>query len=275
MCFQMLGGLGGDRLKAMLFAVLAGMVLFWNENQVDVSVIQESAIEIDSQEVGADTALSGKLVSVSGPLRTDELIGDDLFLKPDQFIVVNRTVEMYRSVRKSGSSQTVRYEYKWTRDLDPSLAPAVELEGQTKTAQTAAIGAYSFDPATVDFNLLSRLELHSQNLHDLDQNYKIVDNYIFIPSQGPGDYRLPVPGDIRVSYYVAHTDSYGTLFGQVSGNRIEPFLGQTGNRLFNLYLGTKEKAISTEHSGYIVKKWFFRIAAFLALSVAVVALIKK
>jgi len=97
----------GNRIIKSIKGIFFGFILFiasfgvlyWNEGRIDFSNIAKTAIEINSQTL-ADSSLNGKLVSVSGLVTTDQTIGDDLFLKPDKFIAIERRVEMYAWVEE-------------------------------------------------------------------------------------------------------------------------------------------------------------------------------
>src|SRR3989344_7236300 len=98
----------GSRIINSIKSVVIGLILFvvsfgllyWNEGRVDLSSITKTATEISSATVSTDTSLSGKLISMTGDVNSDQIIGDNLFLNPDKFIAVEREVEIYSWIEK-------------------------------------------------------------------------------------------------------------------------------------------------------------------------------
>lgn len=72
-------------LLGIIFIIISLVILFVNEGRVDLSQIAETAIEISSETVANDPEIEGKLVSTTGKVNSDEVIGDNLFLNPNRF----------------------------------------------------------------------------------------------------------------------------------------------------------------------------------------------
>lgn len=75
----------------ILFA--AFFLLIWNEGKSDVNQLAENAIYIDSMT--SSNQHIGQLVTTTGLISSNELLSDNLFLKPSPFIALARAVEMY------------------------------------------------------------------------------------------------------------------------------------------------------------------------------------
>lgn len=290
----------GSRIINSIKGVVVGIILFvasfgllyWNEGRVDLSKIVKTAIEIDSQ-TSADASLNKKLVSVSGVVNSDELIGDNLFLKPDKFIAVERKTEMYAWVEKKetrtrtdiGGAETTEttysYHKSWTErpELSSNFKypeghenPPKPLDSYTKKATAATIGIYSFDPQRIDLPNFTKLPLNSQNVELNQEAILASDFYIFIRKSDSGTFESPQIGDLRISYDVLYPNFDGTIFGKLSGNKIEPYVDKDGNRLYRLFVGTREEGIATFRSEYTTLLWILRLVGFLMMWLGLMAL---
>ena len=107
---RIVNSIKGAVIGLILFAVSFG-VLYWNEGQVDLSKIAKTAIEVSSTTVNTNSSLRGKLVSTTGVVNSNQIIGDNLFLNPDKFIATEREVEMYswKETSKSNSQNKSRW----------------------------------------------------------------------------------------------------------------------------------------------------------------------
>jgi Transmembrane protein 43 len=159
-----------------LFISAAIYILHWNETRVNMEILAHESVDVNT----AGTK-QGKLVSVTGPMLTNLPLGDDRFLRPGNYAVVDRTVEMYSwkigeqkqtKKKKLGGSetQTTTYTYTkaWTKDpLDSSKSaynldssrvkyaamyrnPPKAIPDRLFKVNSARIGRY-----TVDMNALS------------------------------------------------------------------------------------------------------------------------
>lgn len=290
----------GNRIVNSIKGVVFGIILFvasfgllyWNEGRVDLSSIAKTATEINSQ-TSADASLNGKLISASGVVNSDQIIGDNLFLKPDRFMAVERKVEIYAWVEKKetrsrtdvGGSETTEttysYDKSWTERPESSNNfrypeghenPQKPLDNYTNKVTAATIGIYSFDPRSVDLPNFTRLPLNPQNV-ELSQGAILAsDSYIFIRKSESGTFESPQIGDLRISYSVLHPNFDGTIFGKLNGNKIDPYFDKDGNRLYRLFAGTREEGIATFRSEYTTLLWILRLVGFLMMWFGLMAL---
>ncbi|MEW5821205.1 MAG: TMEM43 family protein [Cyanobacteriota bacterium] len=119
----------GGILFGFLLFIAAFIVLFWNEWRADIGAIAETAVEIKA-DAAASSEHENMLVSLTGPLTTEENISDDMFLKEGNFLGLKRKVEMYAWVEDADTQQnknkngtttkktTYRYSKKWV--LNPA-----------------------------------------------------------------------------------------------------------------------------------------------------------
>lgn len=157
-----------ESIKGVAFGALLFLgsfwVLWWNEGRVDLSEVAKKAVEVKADSV--DKGAEGKLVSVTGDLKTDDKLEDPQFLKPGNYLRLEREVEMFAWVerrrsetnKKVGGGKEVKttatYEKKWTSDpqppskfLDPKdhENPSLSLERRVVSAEHANVGAYPFN----------------------------------------------------------------------------------------------------------------------------------
>lgn len=124
----------GNRLGNSFVAALLGVglfiasffILYWNEGRIDFSKIAKTAVEISA--TAPNSAAQGKLVSATGNITSKQKLGDQLFLKEGNYIVVDRQVETYAWVEEQktetkkslGGTETTTttysYDAKWTAD---------------------------------------------------------------------------------------------------------------------------------------------------------------
>lgn len=162
----------GTNLMESIKGVAVGGILFFasfwvlwaNEGRVDLSEIAKKSVEVKADSV--DKSAEGKLIAVTGELKTDEKLDDPQFLKPGNYLKLDREVEMFAWVerrrtetnKKVGGSKetktTATYEKKWTSDPQPPSKfmeprghenPPLTLERFSAAATSANIGAYSFN----------------------------------------------------------------------------------------------------------------------------------
>ncbi|MHB8710372.1 MAG: TMEM43 family protein [Minisyncoccota bacterium] len=282
----------GNRIVNSIKGVIVGLILFvvsfgllyWNEGRVDVSNIAKTAAEISSATVSADSSLSGKLVSTTGTVNSNQSIGDNLFLNPGTFIAVNRKVEMYSWVEKTdthtttnaGGSETTQTIYTYSKDWqeNPKSSssfnqpsghenPQKGLDSYTNKTTAATVGAYSFDPQSVALPDFSQLPLNSQNV-TLSSGATLANgSYLFIRKSTNGTFDNPQVGDLRISYHVLSPGFSGTIFGKLDGSKIDPYADQNGNNLYRLFIGTRDQAVATLHTEYTTLLWIVRLFGFL------------
>jgi len=324
-------GLGtrlGRSIKGIFFGIIlflaSFVVLYWNEGRVDVSRIAEDATEISATEQTEDA--QGELVYVRGMVKSDEKVGDGLFLEPGDYLAANRDVEVYAWVEKSssksetewGGSETTEttYEYvkEWTGNPSSSSGfkypeghenPTKGIEDADFTVESAKVGIYDLDMNKISLLSLSELTLNDEVIdlsveggneqsspeeenedeetvssgfvissddeeETVDQNQQkenqagvISGNYIFI---GEGSMGEPQIGDMRISYKVLKNDIEAAVIGKLDGQKISPYVDKdTDEKIYRMFDGTKDEAVSQMHSEYKMMLWIFRIIGFLMM----------
>lgn len=291
----------GSRIVNSIKGVVFGIILFvasfgllyWNEGRVDLSTIAKTATEISATSVSTDPSLNGKLISATGVFNSNKIIGDNLFLKPDRFIAAERKVEMYSWVEKSeshskknvGGSETTETTYTYTKDWkeNPQLSsdfkhpeehenPQKTLESVTNKVQNATLGAYQVEMSSVTLPQFTKLQLNQQNITLSQGTVLANDSYIFIGKNVSSSFDNPQIGDLRVSYSVLYPGNTATIFGKLDGGSISPYFDKDNNRLYRIFSGTRDEAISTFHSEYTFLLWIYRLAGFLMMWFGLLAL---
>jgi hypothetical protein len=144
-------------------------LLWWNEGRTDMSSVAKTAVVVPADGSKADG--EGKLVSITGDLKTRDQVGDPDYIKPGTHLAMNRKVEMYAWVETKetktekqlggGSKETTtwKYDLKWT-DVPKSGDDFEHPEGHTNPPQPVAshkwfakdgeVGAFEFAPSDIE-----------------------------------------------------------------------------------------------------------------------------
>ena len=282
---RIINSIKGVVIGLILFVVSFGL-LYWNEGRVDLSNIAKTATEISSATVSTDSTVSGKLISTSGNVNSDQVIGDNLYLNPDKFIAAEREVEMYSWIEKSeshsktntGGSETTETTYTYSKGWEENPKstsnfkhpeghenPQKSLDSYTNKVTAATIGVYNLDPQSVTLPNFSQLPLNSQNITLSDGATLANDSYLFIKKSEGGTFDSPQVGDLRISYHVLRPGFDGTIFGKLSGSKIDPYFDQDGNNLYRVFIGTRDQGIATLHTEYTTLLWILRLVGFLLM----------
>jgi Transmembrane protein 43 len=120
----------GNKFSSSLFGVILGFILFfgsffllyWNEGRLNLSEIAKQSVEI-SATLPNQKAI-GKFVSTTGTIRSNEVLGDNLFLLPGKYSIIDRTVEMFswkedsetRIEKRLNGSETRTTTYTYTKE---------------------------------------------------------------------------------------------------------------------------------------------------------------
>lgn len=251
----------------LLFVVI--IFLSWSENKTDLSNIAKDAITIPSNKITEDASLKGQLVSITGVAKTDELIGDGLYLKPGKYIAVRRKVEMYAWHTKRGTFASLSWKE------NPKKYPAIGYENPPKTIEStvnfvtlATIGKYKFFPEQAILPEFTRLKLNKDIL-DLDDNAVMInEDYIFVKNNPDSTPENPKLGDLRISYYVLYSDFLqGTLLGALYDDLISQYIDEQGNIIYRLS-NSEEDPVEKYHEEFSFELWLSRFILFCVTTLA-------
>jgi hypothetical protein len=262
-------------------------VLYWNEGRVDFSQVAKTAVEISA--TSPNSSAIGQLVSTSGVITSDELVGDNLFLNPGKYIAVQRNVEMYAwreekhtETRKSmlGGSETkittYKYNKTWAENPEKSSAfkysqthynPGKAIPNFTNRVLHAKVGVYSLDMSSIELPTPDQVKLNHQNTK-LINNIALGEDYLY---KGNGTLQNPQIGDLRIQYYVLPIGTNVTVFGMLgSNNRITAYIHKNKDQLYRLFSGSKQEAISTLKTEHTIFTWIMRLVGFMMMWIGLI-----
>jgi hypothetical protein len=249
---KLVGSIVGFIFGLLLLAA-SSIGLFWNEGRAVTTArsLDEGAHQVVS--VPADRVApenEGKLVHVTGPLRTAAPLADGEFGVTVQGAVLVRHVEMYQwkeeqrteTHKNFGGSEerttTYTYEGTWSSHrIDSSRFkqsgksnPQMRYQSVMVAAKDATLGAFrpgdsvlrrmaAKETLPVDTALESRIREHAGKA-------QIVDGVIYLGA----DPAKPAIGDLRISYRVARPDT-ATIIGRQAGADFATFQTKAGDAL--------------------------------------------
>ncbi len=280
-----------ESIKGVVFGIilfLAAFVVLWiNEGRTDMSKVAiKNTVPVNAAVL--DVANEGKGVSVTGMLTSYETIGDTEFLNPGKYLVLTRNVEMYAWVEKSeskteknvGGSETTTTTYTYVQEWTSSPAdsstfqdpnghtnPSMMYQNQTFYVNTASVGVYPVNIQGLSLPGGSEVVLNASMVNPRYTGM-INGNYIFIKPTGYGYYggnTGPTVGDMRIHYTALASDINVTVFGQLIGGQIVPFLYKGENKLYHARGGTREEAIATLSQEHKTVGWILRLVGFLMM----------
>lgn len=254
-------------------------VIWWNEGRANLAQVAAESIPATAGSI--DAANEGKFVAVTGDLVATEPIGDAPYLKPGDYLQLERTVEMFAWDEESrsetrdkvgGGSETVTeytYETKWTTSPENSANfkqpnghtnPALTVEGKTLLAPGANLGAFGLDLSELTLPSGATIALSHQTV--LTDAAKLDGNYLFI---GQGTQSAPQVGDIRIAYTAVDSPAAVTVFGQQRGERLTPYLYEKSSTFFRALNGDRNAAIQELQTEHTIITWLLRGAGFLMI----------
>lgn len=267
-------------------------LLYWNEGRVNVANIARTAVEVPaSGDVSAE--LDKSAVYTSGNLTSDEQLGDE-YLVPGDYLVLQRNVEMFsweeeetttRTTTTGGSeTKETTYTYKQVWDSNPEDStkfqaqvghenPLMTINENHLNSTNAKIGDYQIDLNSAQLPPLKDLTLSQNNI--IEQSGVQLGNNQFLFS-GIGTLAAPQIGDIRISYSVISNPLNSVVvFGQLnqSNSSIDPFYGDKETKLYRIFEGTRETAISTMQNEHTTLSWGLRVVGFFLMWMGLMTLL--
>lgn len=266
----------GGKIIGALFGlalfVSSFFVLWLNEGRINYGKVAQNSLAVSAAALNAN--LEGQLVAANGDLTTTETLGDPIFLQPNDYVQLNRTVEMYAwdEQEKTDSDDNYYYEYTtvWTQYPEDSSQfydsgyhnPPMPHQSQTFTVSTAQLGVYQVDPRALTYPEAIPLDLTLERLQVELSNNKDITNtgeYLYI---GFNTITEPDVGDLRISFSAIPQIQNVTLFGVVAGNAILPYRVQEGKSLYRLFFINRESAIQQMEQEYKTALWLTRLGGF-------------
>ncbi len=271
----------GRKVGGVLAGVFFGLALFvgsvvllWvNEGRTDLSKIARRATPVAPDRAGSEAqgllvAITGEPV-VEGPAR-DPLTGAS---GSGDYLMLQRTVEVYAWKERQGENDTYAYETEWTSSPADSSRfeyplghtnPPLPFPSETFYADRASIGNLTFDPERLR-HLPAAEPIPFPQQSDLPAGLYLSGTYLY---SRHGAWNSPQVGDVRISYTAVPADeTVSTLYGLLQGDRIEPYLDD-GDVLYGLWRGNHDEAMATMHQAYLFQGWMMRIGGLLMMWIA-------
>lgn len=307
----------GARINNSLRGIVIGILCFffsfliltWNEGHADLAQVAKNTVQISSSY--PNRAHIGKLVSATGIITSDKLLGDNLFLRPGKYIAIARAVEMYSWVETQstetktnlGGSETQRKTFTYTKEWIDSewilnrpnsstnsssfrypenhRNPKKSVQNAAYKVSSAKVGIFNLDMASIqlpsansvyeafDSNVMVSNEgvptpnpiIPTRNIIVL-QRAKLAGNYLY---KGAGSQTRPRLGDLRIRYAALNANTNVTVMGKLnSSNSISTYIHSNNHRLFRIFPGTKEQAVSRLNREDVFT-WILRLCGFVVM----------
>ncbi len=255
---------------SILAFISATAILWTNEGRVDFGRIGAGSIPLETAAI--DPGVADAFVAANGVLVGDAPVGDGSFLRPGNWLEVQRLVEMYaweekaKSDASSGTRTPDDYEYRTARSDEPADSsafaapadhanPSLTVSGGTFRPESGHIGAYVVDLRSLDLPDPAPLILEREAVV-LREERTLSGEYIFI---GKGRLEQPQVGDLRLRFQTVAGGKQATLFGQVDGNGIGPYFHRERNRLYRTFFSGRADALAEMSAEYRFALWGMRV----------------
>ena len=303
----------GSRMMGSFTGVLFGILLFfgafvvlWMNEGRSVQTAQalaemeKTAISLSAPEVA--TANEGKLIHVSGPAKTAEVLNDPTFGVSANVIKLVREVEMYqwdeRSQSKTreklgGGEETVTtytYEQKWSSTVEDSAAfkkpeghsnPEMLYQRKEFAAGDVVLGGFKLSPgliARIDSN--QDLTLTQDDLAklrgEIASRAQLGDGYLYIGKNGNFNPTALQVGDYRIRYRIAPAEMLVSIIAKQVADSFEPYQAKNGRAVELLQTGAVSVAgmIAAAEAENKLFTWILRLVGFLMIFIGLVLILK-
>lgn len=290
--FQRLGNSIKDVLVGLIIFVLAFPLLVWNEGRAistHRSLQEGASVVVSADANNLDASLDGKLIHISGELRTPSVLTDETFAISEQAIKLRRVVEMYqwieskesKTVEKFGGSTETTTTYTYNKDWSERLIDssqfvesagrqnpsAKSLESEEQLASLVSLGVYTLPERLLrSLSDYQRLNLKDEWLRSLpyakQEQWQLFNNY-FYQSSDPSN---PSVGDLRVWYQVVRPGMVSVIASQ-KGDQLEPYRTSKGQSIEMIRLGnvSAEEMFQGAIAGNQLTTWLARVFGFLLM----------
>jgi len=240
-------------------ALIVGMIglLFWNEGravQTEKALAEGAGAVVLVENAPIDPANEGKLIHVTGPVVSGQVLTDDAFGIAAEGIRLVRTVEMFQWVEKEssekkttlgGGEETVT-TYTYTKDWkegrvdssdfkqpDNHQNPQAALDSQTFQIDDGRLGDFVLTESVLDdLGGAENYPIKSADLgavtaaNPLGVPLSLIDGIIFA-SANPTSPRV---GDLRIAYQLIPLGDISVI-AQQSGDNFTPYQTRAGDKL--------------------------------------------
>lgn len=277
-----------ERIKGAFMGILVGLLLipgsafllFWNEGravQTARSLAEGSGLVTAAPADRVDTALEGRLIHLSAPLRVTQPLRDAEFgVTANGAVRLVRSVEMYqwkeeqRSETRSrlGGGQETVTTYSYTRawaseQIDSSrfrqgegrTNPAMRFQARETVATDARLGAFTLTDAQLrGFGEAQPIALDAATM-PARPGARVVDGVLYL-GQDPASPRV---GDMRIRFAQVPAQE-ASLIARQAGTGVAPYQTRAGDALFLLRAGnqTAQQMIQAAEAENRLLTWILR-----------------
>lgn len=293
----------GSSIKGMLvgglMVVIAFPVLFWNEGRAvkTYKTLKEGSgavISVVAEPI--DPANEGKLVHVTGPATTTEVLKDTVFDHSGALLRLKRKVEMFqwdedtdeKTTTKLGGAEetTTVYTYKkvWSDDLidssdfkqsgdhmNPSSMPYPSVEWITAKA---TLGAFVLSTSLIEGlnDWTHRALPPDQPLPAVLAGKGLVEGNGYFVGANPA---TPQVGDLRITFEEVEPCEVSVVSAQ-RGNSFDPYVAKAGGTIEMIDTGvlTAAAMFQTAQEVNTIITWLVRLGGFLLMMIGFMVLLK-
>lgn len=283
-------------IKSVLFGgvlfLFAFPILYWNEGRAvrtARSLTEGLGAVVSVPAENVDPSREGKLVHVSGAVKTAAPVADDEFAVRSDGVKLLRNVEMYQwteqessETRKKvgGGTETVTtytYQKEWKSGrVDSSSFKTAEghenpqappFESKTFTADTVNVGAFTMSPEQVgkltDAVDLPVDEAAAAQLPEAVKGRMKVKDGKFSMAQDPAS---PQVGDVRISFREVKPATVSLVAVQ-NASTFAPFQANAGDVILLVEAGTHTAAemFKTAQERNVIFTWILRGVGFFMM----------
>jgi hypothetical protein len=287
-------------IKSVFFGFILFVVsfplLFWNEGRAvrtskGLTEGQGAVVSVPADAV--DASKEGKLIHVTGAVKTDAPVADDQLGVSATAVKLIRNVEMYqwkeheKSESRSkigGGTETVKtWEYKkeWANGRidssqfkhpeDHENPPAPPFETKTFTANQVTAGAFTMSPEQIgQLTNATSLPVDAAAAEklpdDVRDKFKVADGKFY---QGE-DPVTPKVGDVRVSFQVVNPTTV-SLVGVQTGQSFTPYQTATGTTILLVEEGslTAPQMFKKAQDANTFLTWLIRLGGFFLMFIGI------
>ncbi|HEV7251805.1 MAG TPA: TMEM43 family protein [Mesorhizobium sp.] len=285
----------GGLIVGLLLVVLVPIGLFWNEGRAvttERSLTEGAAAVVSVASEAVDPANEGKLVHLSGDIRTGETLADGDFGISAQGVRLVRQVEMYQwreeqesetETQLGGGEETVTtytYSRGWSdepidsadfRQPGGHANPSMEIRGRSFQVEQATLGAFTLDKQVLDVvGGEERLEVKREQIEAINQalggsrSALVSDGRIFLGR----DPAAPQVGDYRIAYELVPLGP-ASLIAKQAGSGFDAYQTAAGDALLMVERGTvsAEKMFADAQTMNVIVTWVLRVVGVVVLAI--------
>jgi Transmembrane protein 43 len=274
--------------------VVAIVLMFWNEgNSIKTyrSLAEGASIVVDVPSDTINPANEGKLVHISGPVKTEETPADtDFGISAEGAVAINRDVEMYQWVETQSSethkdvggseTTTTTYDYKkeWQSGVVDSSKfkqqaghenPEPAVSAQNFVVQKADVGAFEMDgDKLASLGASSPVSLSADDAATFEEMIgtgtpvKLTGNVLYVGSSSAS----PAVGDLKISWQrVDITDA--SFVAAQTGKTLADYTTSNGYTIFLSNSGTvtAAKMFEDAQTANVIVTWAIRIGGLVLM----------